>query len=70
MKEAIFADIPYKRNGHYIAPRTILKVIAWGDFVIYDKGKMAFTNILPVLDLGLPIGYKSTKESIRVAIKE
>jgi hypothetical protein len=47
-----------------------LKVIAWGDFVVYDKGKMAFSNIMPVQDLDLPQGYKSTKESIKNAIKE
>ena len=48
LKEAVFADIPYNRGGHYIAPRTVLKVIAWGDFVVYGKGKMSFTNIMPV----------------------
>lgn len=47
LKEAIFADVPYNKGGHYIAPRTILKLIAWGDFMLYDKGKMAFTHIIP-----------------------
>lgn len=48
LKEAVFADIPYNKGGHFIAPRTVLKVIAWGDFVVYDKGKMAFSYIMPV----------------------
>jgi hypothetical protein len=65
----VFADVPYKSGGHYLAPRTVLKCIAWGDFVCYSNGKMAFTCILPVEDLGLPLGYKNTKESIKEAIK-
>jgi hypothetical protein len=30
---------------------------------------MAFTYIMPVEDLGLPIGYKNTKESVKQGIK-
>jgi hypothetical protein len=48
LKEAVFADIPYNKGGHFIAPRTVLKVIGWGDFVIYDKGKISFSNLMPV----------------------
>ena len=70
LKEAVFADVPYNKGGHFIAPRTVLKVIAWGEFVVYDKGKMAFSHVMPVQDLGLPMGYKSSKESIKSAIKE
>ena len=62
--------MPYKVGGHYLAPRTVLKVIAWGEFVVYNKGKMSFSNMLPVEDLGLPIGYKNTKESIRESVKQ
>ena len=69
LKEAVFADVPFNKGGHYIAPRTVLKVIAWGDFIKYEKGKMAFSNILPVEDVGLPMGYKNSKESIKMAIK-
>lgn len=31
---------------------------------------MSFSNIIPVSDLGLPIGYKNTKDSIKFAMKE
>jgi hypothetical protein len=48
LKEAIFADIPYNSGGHFIAPRTVIKVIAWGNFIVYDKGKMAFSYIMPI----------------------
>ena len=64
-KQAVFADIPYKLGGHFLAPRTVIKCICWGDFVVYNNGKMAFTNLLPVADLGLPRGYKSNKDVVR-----
>ena len=32
-REAVFADVPYKSGGHFIAPRTVLKCICWGSFV-------------------------------------
>ena len=63
-KEAIFADIQFKEGGLYIAPRTVLKCICWGDFVCYGSGKMAFSNLMPVADLGLPVGYKSSKSAV------
>ena len=69
-KEAVFADVPYRAGGSYTAPRTVIKLQAWGDFVIYDNGKMSFSHIIPKADLGLPIGYKSTKAAWRAAIKE
>ncbi len=69
LDEAVFADVPYKIGGHYLAPRTVLKCICWGPFCVYSNGKMAFTNLLPVEDLGLPLGYKNTKESVREGIK-
>ncbi|CAI2378288.1 unnamed protein product [Moneuplotes crassus] len=68
-KEAIFADIPFKEGGLYMAPRTVLKVKAWGDFVIYDNGKMSFSYIVPVADLGIPRGYKSTRAAWRASIQ-
>ena len=69
VKEAIFADVPFKQGGHYIAPRTVLKCICWGSFVQYSNGKIAFSNLLPVADLGLPQGYKSSKSAIKTAIE-
>ena len=63
-KEAIFADIPFKEGGLFIAPRTVLKCICWGDFVCYGSGKMAFSNLMPVADLGLPVGYKASKSAV------
>lgn len=69
LKEAVFADVPFHTGGHYLAPRTVLKLVAWGDFIVYSQGKMAFSYVMPVEDLGLPIGYKNTKESVREAVK-
>ena len=63
-REAIFADIPFREGGLFIAPRTIIKCICWGDFVCYGSGKMAFSNLMPVGDLGLPIGYKASKSAV------
>jgi hypothetical protein len=70
LDEAIFADVPFNKGGHYLAPRTVLKCVCWGNFVLYSHGKMAFTNIMAVEDLGLPIGYKNTKESIKQAVRQ
>ena len=69
-REAVFADVPYKRGGHYIAPRTVVKCICWGDFVVYSNGKMSFSNIMAVGDLGLPQGYKANKAAIRRALED
>ena len=30
LEEAIFADVPFKKGGLYIAPRTIIKCMCWG----------------------------------------
>ena len=30
---------------------------------------MAFSHLLPVEDLGLPVGYKSSKESVRESVR-
>ena len=35
--------------------------------MVYGTGKMAFTNILPIADLGLPAGYKTSKAAIKEA---
>lgn len=40
--------------------RTVLRVKAWGPKVKYSNGKIAFTFIEPVLDMGMPIGYMNT----------
>ena len=70
MQEAIFADVPYKPGGNFIAPRTVIKCICFGDFVIYGNGKISFSNLMPVADLGLPRGYKANKEAIKRALLE
>mmetsp|Transcript_19155 Transcript_19155/g.32658 ORF Transcript_19155/g.32658 Transcript_19155/m.32658 type:complete len:122 (+) Transcript_19155:258-623(+) len=58
VKNAIFADIAYKEGGNFLAPRSIIKVICWGEPLSYGN-KLCYPFILPVLDLGLPMGYKS-----------
>ena len=70
VQEAIFADVPYKPGGNFIAPRTVLKCICFGNFVVYSNGKMSFSNLIPVADLGLPRGYKANKDAIRRALAE
>ena len=62
--------MPYKAGGNFIAPRTVIKCICWGDFVVYGNGKISFTNLMPVADLGLPRGYKANKDAIRRALLE
>lgn len=68
-KEAVFADVPCKPGGLFMAPRTVLKVQAWGDFVVYDNGKLSFSHIVPIADLGLPRGYKISKAAWKESIK-
>ena len=60
---------PFKKGGLFIAPRTILKVMCWGEKLVYPTGKLAFSYICPVEDMGLPKGYKSTKASKIEAVK-
>lgn len=54
----LFADIIFHPGGNFTAPRTVMKCICWGDMLKYG-GKLCFTNLLPVSELGLPIGYKA-----------
>ena len=70
VQEAIFADVPYKAGGNFIAPRTVIKCICFGDFVIYSNGKMSFSNLICSAELGLPRGYKANKDAIRRALLE
>lgn len=58
VENAIFADIQFHNGGLFHAPRSILKCVCWGDHIKYGA-KMCFSNILPVADLGLPMGYKA-----------
>eukprot|EP01017_Pseudomicrothorax_dubius_P023221 TRINITY_DN2488_c0_g1_i3.p1 TRINITY_DN2488_c0_g1~~TRINITY_DN2488_c0_g1_i3.p1 ORF type:complete len:136 (-),score=10.75 TRINITY_DN2488_c0_g1_i3:11-418(-) len=60
LEEAIFADIPRKKGGMFIAPRTVLQVLCWGTRIDYDNGKIAFEYLKPVADMGFPTGYLST----------
>ena len=30
-----------------MAPRTVLKCKCWGEFVVYENGKVSFSNIQP-----------------------
>eukprot|EP01022_Parablepharisma_sp_SALTPOND_P019828 TRINITY_DN343_c0_g1_i1.p2 TRINITY_DN343_c0_g1~~TRINITY_DN343_c0_g1_i1.p2 ORF type:complete len:289 (-),score=37.57 TRINITY_DN343_c0_g1_i1:1956-2726(-) len=78
VQDAIFADMqlleriknrPLHKGGKFLAPRTILKVICWGEFVVYDNNKMSFEHVMPIEDIGLPIGYKYTKSDKNYAIK-
>jgi len=65
MKQAVFADIPHNKDGLYMAPRTILVCICWGDYVEYGNGKIAFSYICPTKELPLDRGYIATKTARR-----
>ena len=65
MKQAVFADIPHNKDGLYMARRTILVCICWGDYVEYGNGKIAFSYICPTKELPLDKGYLSTKTARR-----
>ena len=38
--------------------------------MVYSNGKISFTNLMPVAELGLPRGYKANKDVIRRALME
>lgn len=57
LDEAVFADVPNNKDGLYLAPRTILKCMCWGNKLEYGVGKIAFENLCPVQDMGMPRGY-------------
>ncbi len=48
------------KGGLFIAPRTVLKVICWGDSVVYPNGKIAFSFMCPIENLDLKKGYRAT----------
>lgn len=58
-----------KSGGSFLAPRTILKVRAWGDQIEYPNGKLAFTYLHPVRDMGMPLGYLTTQYLVRRAAR-
>tara|TARA_B110000285_G_C14794145_1_gene454405 strand:+ start:142 stop:558 length:417 start_codon:yes stop_codon:yes gene_type:complete len=57
VQDAIFADVAFNHGGNFLAPRTILKCICWGDRINYGK-KLCFSYILPVTEVGIPQGYR------------
>eukprot|EP00742_Colponemidia_sp_Colp-10_P009571 GILJ01010448.1.p1 GENE.GILJ01010448.1~~GILJ01010448.1.p1 ORF type:complete len:243 (+),score=24.36 GILJ01010448.1:71-730(+) len=64
-QEALYADIPYRRGGLFVAPRVVLRVLAWGPFVIYDSGKLSFSYVCPVEEIAVPRGYLVTRSARR-----
>jgi len=44
-------------------------VRCWGEMQVYLSGKLAFSYICPLEDLGLPLGYKSTKAGKNAAVQ-
>ena len=72
VQNAIFADIMFHNGGLYHAPRTILKCICWGADSPYKYGsKLCYSNILPVSDMGLPMGYKANpRDAVEQMIKD
>mmetsp|Transcript_15241 Transcript_15241/g.23522 ORF Transcript_15241/g.23522 Transcript_15241/m.23522 type:complete len:135 (+) Transcript_15241:373-777(+) len=68
-KEALFASIVDHVGGNFTAPRTVLKCICWGTPLEYGR-KLCFSFILPVNDLGLPMGYRSNPRECIQEIRE
>lgn len=62
--------MPNREGGNFIAPRTVMKCICFGDFVVYNGGKMSFSNLMAVGDLGIPRGYIAFRGAIRDAQEE
>ena len=63
VEDAIFAEIIFHNGGLYHAPRTILKCVCWDtNRPIKYGNKVCISNILPVADLGLPMGYKANPQ--------
>jgi len=62
----------FHTGGFFTAPRTILKCICWGDAPVrYGAGKLCFSNIMPVADMGLPTGYKANpRECLEQMLKD
>lgn len=60
---------PQHKGGLFFAPRTIIKAICWGDKIEYPNGKIAFSYICPIENLGMPRGYKVTKAGQKEALK-
>ena len=58
VKDAIFADIVFHNGGNFSAPRTVIKCVCWGDSIKYGS-KLSYSFLIPVADMGLPIGYKA-----------
>ncbi|EAR85519.1 hypothetical protein TTHERM_00442690 (macronuclear) [Tetrahymena thermophila SB210] len=67
LDQAIFADVPLKKDGLYFAPRTVIKCACWGDKIEYPNGKIAFEYLCPVQDMGMPKGYLATKAAMKEA---
>ena len=70
LEQALFADIIFHNGGNFTAPRTILKCICFGENIRYG-GKLCFSFLVPVADLGLPIGYKAnSRECMEQALAD
>jgi len=60
-EEALFASPPPRDGAVSIAPRTILKVMGWGDSTELPGNGLSFAYICPVLNVGLPRGYLGSR---------
>ena len=70
VKDALFADVVFHAGGHFTAPRTVLKCICWGSSISYGN-KLCYSFLLPVADLGLPIGYKvNARDCVQQALQD
>lgn len=43
--------------------------MCWGEKIAYPSGKLAFSYICPIEDIGLPKGYIATKAGKTAALK-
>eukprot|EP01016_Furgasonia_blochmanni_P043250 TRINITY_DN5839_c0_g1_i2.p1 TRINITY_DN5839_c0_g1~~TRINITY_DN5839_c0_g1_i2.p1 ORF type:complete len:143 (+),score=17.87 TRINITY_DN5839_c0_g1_i2:273-701(+) len=57
-----------RKGGMGFAPRTVLQCICWGTRIDYPNGKLSFSYLCPVLDIGMPKGYIASKAAQREAL--
>ena len=54
---AASAEIANRIGSNWIFPRSVLKVMCWGDHIAYPRFKLCFEYLKPIKDLGFPKRY-------------
>ena len=62
-EEALFSG-PQTRDPELAsAPKTVLRVMAWGDCTEHSGGRLSYPFLCPVFNVGLPRGYMGSREA-------